>query len=537
MTQWKIQPEDWKEDYKEFDEATEKFYKGEMDAKTYKGISGGFGSYAQRGGNASMLRLRMSGGVMDLKKLKFIADAIETYHIKRVHLTTCQTLQLHDLDEETVKILAVEALKCGIVTRGGGGDFPRNVTVSPLSGIENGEYFNVLPWALAAADYLMTYIKGPKLPRKLKVGFSNTPANLTHATFRDLGFAAREDGTFDVYSAGGLGNNPAFGVKVAEKVEKNQILYYIEAMHQMFLTYGNYENRAKARSRYMQQSLGGAEQYKAAFLEKLKEVNAQGKDLALQLSGDEMECGTAAGLSTCSHDTEQENNGPTAVFTAPGRNRVYAQKQPGLYSVLCHPIGGTPDPVLFVNLYKVICDIPGAQLRLCPDESFYVINCREEDLGPVLHATKGGAKTVFEESVACIGAHVCQQGICDSQGLLQKLVEMERKEQFADGILPKIHISGCPSSCGTHQIGVIGFRGGAKTVDNVLKPAFNLYINGSDVQGQERMGKEIGTMLEEQIPDFLCTLGHTVSNSGTDFKTWFAKNPEGIESIAVSFLV
>ena len=54
-----------------------------MDAKTYKGISGGFGSYAQRGGNASMLRLRMSGGVMDLAKLKFIADAIETYHIKK----------------------------------------------------------------------------------------------------------------------------------------------------------------------------------------------------------------------------------------------------------------------------------------------------------------------------------------------------------------------------------------------------------------------------------------------------------------------
>lgn len=101
---------------------------------------------------------------------------------------------------------------------------------------------------------------------------------------------------------------------------------------------------------------------------------------------------------------------------------------------------------------------------------------------------------------------------------------MERKEQFADGILPKIYISGCPSSCSTHQIGVIGFRGGAKTVDNVLKPAFNLYINGSDVRGQERMGKEIGTMLEEQILT-LCTLGHTVSNSGW-VKTWFAKNPE-----------
>ncbi|MFR7549271.1 MAG: hypothetical protein ACLUV8_05675 [Clostridium sp.] len=29
MEQMKIQPEDWKEDYKEFDEATEKFYKRE----------------------------------------------------------------------------------------------------------------------------------------------------------------------------------------------------------------------------------------------------------------------------------------------------------------------------------------------------------------------------------------------------------------------------------------------------------------------------------------------------------------------------
>lgn len=526
MEQMKIQPEDWKEDYKEFDEATEKFYKGEMDAKTYKGISGGFGSYAQRGGNASMLRLRMSGGVMDLAKLKFIADAIETYHIKRVHLTTCQTLQFHDLDEATVKTLAVEALKCGIVTRGGGGDFPRNVTVSPLSGIEKGEYFNVLPWALAAADYLMTYIKGPKLPRKLKVGFSNTPANLTHATFRDLGFAAREDGTFDVYSAGGLGNNPAFGVKVAEKVEKDQILYYIEAMHQMFLAYGNYENRAKARSRYMQQTLGGAEKYKEAFLEKLKEVREMGKDMTLTLPEAEVGCEAEAGCDAS-----------TAVFTNSGRNRVYAQKQPGLYSVHCHPVGGTPDPSLFVNLYKTICEIPGAELRLCPDESFYVINCREEDLEAVLHVTEDSAKTIFEESVACIGAHVCQQGIRDSQGLLQKLVEMERNEQFADGILPKIHISGCPSSCGTHQIGVIGFRGGAKTIDKVLKHAFNLYINGSDIQGQERMGEEVGTLLEEQIPDFLCALGHAVSDSGMDFDTWFEKNPEGIKAIAASFLV
>ena len=219
-----MQTAEWKDDYKEFEFVTRQFYAGEVPMPKYKGFSGGFGSYAQRGGQASMLRLRLPGGRITKEKLGFIVNSIEKYQINKLHFTTCQTVQLHNLNADAVCELAVEALDYGIVTRGGGGDFPRNVTVSPLSGIEKGEYFNVLPWALAAADYLMTYIKGPKLPRKLKVGFSNTPANLTHVTFRDLGFAAREDGTFDVYSAGGLGNNPAFGVKVAEKVEKDQIL-------------------------------------------------------------------------------------------------------------------------------------------------------------------------------------------------------------------------------------------------------------------------------------------------------------------------
>ena len=114
---------------------------------------------------------------------------------------------------------------------------------------------------------------------------------------------------------------------------------------------------------------------------------------------------------------------------------------------------------------------------------------------------------------------------------------MERNEQFADGILPKIHISGCPSSCGTHQIGVIGFRGGAKTIDKVLKPAFNLYITAAISRARSAWEKKWETLLEEQIPDFLCALGHAVSDSGMDFDTWFAKNPEGIKAIAASFLV
>ena len=61
-----------------------------------------------------------------------------------------------------------------------------------------------------------------------------------------------------------------------------------------------------------------------------------------------------------------------------------------------------------------------------------------------------------------------------------------------------------------------------------------------EVEGEPLLdsnGEEVGTLLEEQIPDFLCALGHAVSDSGMDFDTWFAKNPEGIKAIAASFLV
>ena len=67
---------------------------------------------------------------------------------------------------------------------------------------------------------------------------------------------------------------------MAEGVAPDQILYYIKAMWLTFRAYGNYENRAKARTRYMQEALGGPEAYAAAFRQKLSEVY-QTEDLTL----------------------------------------------------------------------------------------------------------------------------------------------------------------------------------------------------------------------------------------------------------------
>ena len=173
----KIYLEKFRKDLKEFHEMTEKFYNKEITVVEYKGFSGGFGSYAQRGGERSMLRLRLAGGEVDKEKLKFIANSIEKYKINKVHLTTCQTIQLHNLEKKTVCELVEAAWENGIITRGGGGDYPRNVMCSPLSGVSKEETFDVLPFVKEAGNYLLGFIGEVKLPRKLKVCFSNDNKN------------------------------------------------------------------------------------------------------------------------------------------------------------------------------------------------------------------------------------------------------------------------------------------------------------------------------------------------------------------------
>ncbi|RKI71507.1 nitrite/sulfite reductase, partial [bacterium 1xD42-67] len=86
------------------------FDKGELDRKAYKGTSGGLGSYAQRDPSKHMLRLRMPAGRLTLERLKFLAETVEREQVGRMKLTTCETIQLHDLAAEQVPVIMEEAI-------------------------------------------------------------------------------------------------------------------------------------------------------------------------------------------------------------------------------------------------------------------------------------------------------------------------------------------------------------------------------------------------------------------------------------------
>lgn len=501
-----------KDDIALFAQKAQEFEDGALEKKAYKGFSGGFGSYAQRTLGANMLRLRMAGGRLTQMRMGFIAQCIQDYGIQRLKLTTCQTIQLHDLSTQAVVKIMTAAMDHDIVTRGGGGDYPRNVMASPLSGVEIGEYFDVLPAAEAAGDYLLTQLKQVHLPRKLKVGFSSSPANATHATFRDLGFAARADGTFDVWCAGGLGPNPKLGVQVGHGVPQGDVLYYLKAMLKTFSDHGNFEDRARSRTRYLQDTLG-EEGLVSIFRENVTKAKAAGGlDLTL----------CPAAITKCGSGRIDH---PRAI----------PQKQPGLYAVSYHPIGGVLSPAVLCALYEGTKHLPQVEWRVGPDGTLYCLSLTAQEAEGVLALTADGAETAVERSVACIGATVCQQGVRDSQAALAMIVAAARAAGFGDGVLPRIGISGCPSSCGAHQIGVLGLQGCVKLVDKVPLPAYNLLLGGDERQGQERLGVLSGVILERDLAPFFTQLGQMVQGAGTTFDLWYPQHRDELRALISTY--
>ena len=73
-------------------------------------------------------------------------------------------------------------------------------------------------------------------------------------------------------------------------------------------------------------------------------------------------------------------------------------------------------------------------------------------------------------------------------------------------------------------------------VDGAPKAAFILFVDGESRQGGEAMGREVGVLLEADIPAFLVELGRTVAGSGKDFDAWHRDDPQGVERLAAPYL-
>ena len=283
----------------------------------------------------------------------------------------------------------------------------------------------------------------------------------------------------------------------------------------MFMAHGDYKNRARARSRFMPVNLGD-EEFCKTFQTFLKQ--SQEKD-----------------LSFIPQEYVVAKKAPSSA--KPNIARIHSQKQDNLYYVEYHPLGGTPDMAVFKKALQFLSDVEDAELRLNTDESLYAVNLTaEEAIAFAAITEEDTAKNTFEKSVCCIGAAICQQGLRDSHGMWLRTVKALRGSGVDTSYLPKLHISGCPSSCAAQQIGAIGLRGAAKKVDGDMKPAFTVFAGGTyTTPTQERFGAQIGVITEDNIPAFLTALAETLKTKGQTFDEWYGAHTDEFASLVSSF--
>lgn len=493
-----------KKEIDEFRELGHEFLDKKISVGDFKGKSGGMGVYAQRGGNSFMIRLRTNSGILKMNHLKLIDSFIKRYNLKNIHLTTRQAIQLHNLGIDDVCDIMSESLDNGLYTRGGGGNFPRNVGLAPMSGVEKNEAFDATEVANAISGYLTKQITEYKLPRKLKISISTSSKDTANSTINDIGFLGiNENGkaAFKLFLAGGLGSNPEVSIEYPERIAPQDVLYCVEAMVRLFMAEGDYQNKAKARTRYIPKRMG-RDEFIACFKKHFEDVKSE-KDLTLDLDIKLSE--------TLDNYTHKLSETPYLI----------PQRQDGLYTVIVHPTCGILASEDFHTLIKFLEENENSQARLSMNEDIYVRNLTEEQAENLLALTshlRGNHKV--HQSLSCVGVPTCQIGIEESQNLVKSILEYLSDNSLKEDFLPQIHVSGCQNSCARHQTSELGFIGGKRKVGEALESIFTLYTGGRVEDGKTKLGNPMGSMIAKHIPEFVGELSKELENKHKSFSEY-----------------
>lgn len=309
---------------------------------------------------------------------------------------------------------------------------------------------------------------------------------------------------------GGIGRNPQIAVEYDELIKPSEVLYHVEAMTNLFVKEGNYEDRNKARIRYILERMG-KEKFIETYKEHLKEV-INNNELDLLVESKEI---TKIGK-------EIEMKHP----------RLYAQKQKGLYSVYFHPVGGQVSVRTLRGILDKLKIVEDLEIRLTMTEGLYFRNLNGDEAKEILATTQNlGGETALQQSVSCIGVPICQVGILESQKTLNDIVNYFAEKGYNKDILPRVHISGCGNSCAVHEVVGIGLTGKRKKVGDTVEDAFELHINGSFETGSARLGKIYGDILASEIPQFLYELSLHIENKNVNFYDFVENNEDELLQI------
>ncbi len=124
----------------------------------------------------------------------------------------------------------------------------------------------------------------------------------------------------------------------------------------------------------------------------------------------------------------------------------------------------------------IVCTVnQNVMIPWVKDDAFGAVYSELKKIG--LH--KAGTEEI-RDITCCPGSETCNLGITASRGLVEELnTQMESGfETSKDLDHVTVKASGCPNSCGQHHIASIGFHGGAKKLNGILTPHYEVLLGG-----------------------------------------------------------
>ena len=125
------------------------FRQGQLNEESFRSLRLARGVYGQRQPGVQMIRIKVPMGLLTFDQFRAILDVCDEYSTGKYHLTTRQDIQIHHVKLEDSPELWAKLEASKVTLREACGNTVRNVTASPLAGLDPQEPFNVLPWAEA----------------------------------------------------------------------------------------------------------------------------------------------------------------------------------------------------------------------------------------------------------------------------------------------------------------------------------------------------------------------------------------------------
>lgn len=505
----------------------------EDDFRRFRLQHGAYGSRLQM--NYSMIRIKVPSGEINPEQLEKIASLSESFSIGSAHVSTRQNIQLHWVQLEDVSEVMRGLVEVGLTTREACGNTVRNVMCSHFAGVCSDEAFDATPYANAIARFFIRNPMCQNLPRKFKINFACCKDHGL-ARIADIGLIPmiRDDRRgFRIYLGGGLGAASFIGHSLEDFTPEERMLPTCMAAIRLFDRHGNRENMARNRMRYLVHEMGWEKFQKMILKERsivemttalstAKLFNVENTEGSVRLAETKLSQPMVRLPVLGDHITPESPKYERWLHT-----NVVPQKQAGYFTVFVTLEAGDITANQLRTLAGTIRELSVEGIaRNTPQQNFAIRYIKGEELHEFYERLvsnglgRSGALSITS-AVGCSGTTSCNLAITNSHRLAKevqrKFLELgfDTDWELRDST---IKISGCPNSCGQHEIATIGFFGGASRIGDAMAPTYTMLFGGNGGE-QGELGKAIMRVPARRVIDTIQEIIKTYKNEKDDGQT------------------